>query len=404
MEKKTDNPSLVVASGTLIMLMLGVAYVWGVYINPISENFDWTRTQASLPFSVFLLIYTVGMIWGGKLQDKYGPKIVCTIGVVLFSVGYFLSGFANSLLHILITYGVLGGIGTGFAYVTPVATAVKWYPHKKGLVSGIVVFGFGAGAFILSPLVRWLITNYGWRESFLYLGGVFFVITILAARMIKAPPLDWAQKFQAKQTTRPPLFELAPSQVLKSELFYIAWFIWFFNLFVGLGTMGHIVSYAMLNGIDKMTAAFLLSIIAIFNGFGRVAIGAFSDKIGRLRVLSAASIVLATVSFFMLKAGSNVSVYYVLCALFGLAFGSCMVLYPATAADLFGTKHFGTNYGLLFSSYGLAGLLGPYVFGKIYDLNNDYTSAFYLAICITVISGVLAVILRLIAKNKSKKS
>lgn len=103
MEKKTDNPSIVVASGTLIMLMLGVAYVWGVYINPISENFGWTRTQASLPFSVFLLVYTVGMIWGGKLQDKYGPKIVCTIGVVLFSVGYFLSGFANSLFHILIT-------------------------------------------------------------------------------------------------------------------------------------------------------------------------------------------------------------------------------------------------------------------------------------------------------------
>lgn len=404
MEKKTANPSLVVASGTLIMLMLGVAYVWGVYINPISENFGWTRTQASLPFSVFLLIYTVGMIWGGKLQDKYGPKIVCTIGVALFSVGYFLSGFTNSLFHILITYGVLGGIGTGFAYVTPVATAVKWYPHKKGLVSGIVVFGFGAGAFILSPIVRWLITNYGWRESFFYLGGVFFVVTVVASRMIKTPPPDWAEKFQAKQTIRPPLFEFSPSQVLKSELFYIAWLIWFFNLFVGLGTMGHIVSYAMLNGIDKMSSAFFLSIIAIFNGFGRVMMGAFSDKIGRLRILAVASFVLAAVSFFMIRAGSNVSGYYVLCALFGLAFGSCMVLYPATAADLFGTKHLGTNYGLLFSSYGVAGLLGPYVFGKIYDLNSDYTNAFYLAVSITVISGILAVILRLIAKSKSKKS
>ena len=95
MEKKIGNPMLVVASGTLIMLMLGVAYVWGVYISPISGHFGWTRAQASLPFSVFLLIYTVGMLWGGKLQDKYGPKIVCTIGVVLFSVGYFLSGFAS---------------------------------------------------------------------------------------------------------------------------------------------------------------------------------------------------------------------------------------------------------------------------------------------------------------------
>lgn len=384
------------------MLMLGVAYVWGVYINPLQESFGWSKTQASLPFSLFLLLYTVGMIWGGKLQDKYGPTVVCSIGAALFSGGYFLSGFAKSLPQMILTYSVLGGLGTGFAYLTPVATAIKWFPHKRGQAGGLMVFGFGAGAFILSPVARWLITSYGWERSFLYMGAVFFVVTLTASRFIKLPPPQWAQKFSTASPPRPSLAELSPSQVLKNELFYIAWIVWFFNLSVGLGTMSHIVSYAMQNGIEKTSAAFMLSIIAIFNGGGRIIIGNISDKFGRLRILSAASFLFAVVSIAFVHAGANTGLYYVLCAFFGLAFGSCMMLYPVTVSDMFGTKHLGANYGLLFSSYGAGGLLGPFIFGEIYDLTGAYLPAFYGAAAVTAISGFLVLFLRKSAITKYK--
>lgn len=405
MSSKKEKGKLAAAliSGILIMLMLGVAYVWGVYIKPLQDAFGWTKAQASLPFSVFLLVYTIGMIWGGKLQDKYGPTIICSIGAVLFSAGYFLSGFAKSLPYMLLTYGVMGGLGTGFAYLTPVATAIKWLPHKRGLAGGLMVFGFGAGAFILSPVARWLITNYGWEKSFLYMGTVFFVVTLTASRFIKLPPPEWAKEFLATTTPRPPLAELSPSQVLKNELFYIAWLTWFFNLTVGLGTMSHIVSYVMEKGIEKTTAAFMLSVIAIFNGTGRIIVGSISDKLGRLRILSAASLLFAAVSLGLRYGGTNPIFYYILCAIFGLAFGSCMMLYPAVTSDMFGMKHLGANYGLLFSSYGAGGLFGPYIYGKIYDITGTYLIAFYGAAVITTISAFLAISLRKIAIAKYKK-
>ncbi len=403
MEKTaSDKPFRIVISGVIIMLMLGAAYVWGIYLEPLMTEFGWSKARASLPFSVFLLSYTVGMILGGRLQDKYGPGMICSIGAVLFGVSYLLSGFANSLIYLCCIYGIVGGIGTGFAYVTPMATVVKWFPHKKGLMGGFVVFGFGAGAFFLSPMVRKIITDFGWRTSFIAFGAVFTAVTFIASKFIKNPPEEWLKDVISKTPTRESLMETDGMATLRTSIFWMAWAVWFFALTVGLGLMGHIVSYATEKGVDPMAAAFCLSIIAIFNGIGRILIGGLSDKIGRTSALAGALFLMATVSFSLHFYADKLALLYILCALFGVSFGTCMVLYPAIAADMFGTKYLGGNYGLLFSSYGLGGFLGPIFFGRVHDLTKEYFLAFIISSLLCLIGGVLALAVR--AKGRRIKA
>ncbi|MBA3051933.1 OFA family MFS transporter [bacterium] len=395
---KKDHPNLIVAAGTSMMLMMGVAYVWGVYVTPLISEFGWTKAQASLPFSVFLLSYTVAMIIGGRLQDIHGPRKICTIGAFLFGIGYLLSGFATSLFYLCLVYGVIGGIGTGFAYVTPMATVVKWFPHKKGLMGGIVVFGFGAGAFVLSPLVRKIISVYSWQTSFISLGIFFIIAGLIVSQFLVLPPEGRAITAPGK-TIRQPLAEMTPIEALKTPVFWMAWTAWLLALTVGLGLMGHIVSYATEVGIDKMTAAFILSIIAIFNGAGRISIGALSDKIGRTRALSGACFVMAAVMAGFTVVGESVVLLYILGGLFGLCFGTWMILYPLITSELFGTKHLGVNYGLLFSSYGIGGFAGPLLYGKVYDTTGSYGTMFSIAAVMCAVAGFLALGIKIAARK-----
>ncbi|MDI6757680.1 MAG: OFA family MFS transporter [Endomicrobiia bacterium] len=379
---KKNRGVLTVAAGAFIMLMLGAAYVWGVYKQPLADYFGWTKAAAAIPFSVFLACYTAGMIVGGKLYDNYGPKNVCTAGAALFGTGYFASGFAANLWQLTGTYGMVAGFGAGLSYVTPVAAAAKWFPSKKGLVSGIIIFGFGAGAFLLAPAAGWLIANAGWRSTFKILGGFFLAAATLASRFVDAPDYqtvgeaaDLGLRFIIPRA----VFESSPSELFRNPVFYASWSVWFLCLSAGLGTMGHLVAHATKSGIGQMRAAMILSVIAAFNGAGRIILGALSDKIGRIRVFAGAAATMAAVSFgFSIvhaDAGGGAALY-ALGALFGLSFGSLLVLYPTIAADFFGTKHLGANYGILFSSYGLAGIAGPVIYGRLFDITGTYAAAF----------------------------
>ncbi|MBU4310924.1 OFA family MFS transporter [bacterium] len=401
--KKKEHPAFIVVAGTTLMLMMGVAYVWGVYVAPLMETFGWNKFQASLPFSVFLLSYTVGMILGGRLQDIYGPKKICTIGALLFGGGYLLSSFTASLTYLCLVYGIIGGIGTGFAYVTPMATVIKWFPHKKGLMGGIVVFGFGAGAFLLAPLARMIISNHSWQLAFRSLGMVFMVLGLIAAQFLRLPPEDW-MKGVAKVRIRPSLREATPREVLRAPLFWMLWCFWTLNLIVGLGLMGHIVVFATESGVAIMAAAFILSVVAIFNGAGRIALGALSDKVGRMRVLAGASFLVALVSFLLPFTAGRVELLYILGGVFGLSFGGWLISYPTVAAEVFGTKHLGANYGLLFASYGVGGFIGPLFYSRIYDTMGSYQIAFSISGAMCLVAGVLALVIRYIAKKEGESS
>ncbi len=395
------HPSLIVAAGTLIMLVLGVAYVWGVYVDPLIEEFGWSGAQASLPFSIFLLLYTIGMILGGWLQDLYGPRPVCLAGAVIFSSGYLLSGFSTGLIFLCLTYGVLGGLGTGFAYVTPVTTVVKWFPERKGLMSGLVIFGFGAGSFILSPLANFIIEVYGWQTAFLSLGVGFLGLTTLASTVMVLPPKKLMDE-NKENNVHESMMNLTPLETVQTSTFWLAWTAWFLALTVGLGTMGHVVYYAEGTGVQPMAAAFILSVIAVFNGLGRVSMGAISDEVGHLLLLGLACLAMGSSAvMFNLSAGLTWA-FYLSGVVFGLAFGALLILYPVVTSDLFGIENMGANYGLLFSSYGIGGLLGPVIYGQLYDIIGDYNLIFLISTIGCSIAVGLVLLLRMQFKKFQK--
>jgi OFA family oxalate/formate antiporter-like MFS transporter len=288
-------------------------------------------------------------------------------------------------------YGIISGVGTGLAYVTPMATVVKWFPKKKGLMGGIVVFGFGAGAFIFSPLVRFLINQFSWQAAFVSLGMIFLVVGILLSRFIQLPPSDFDQQEENASEKNVALVNWSPTHVLRSRIFWLAWSAWFLVLTVGLGLMGHIVSYASGSGIDAMSAAYVLSVIAIFNGAGRIIFGGISDYIGRVNSLIGACFVMAAVIGGLIFFGDQLIFLYSLGAVFGLCFGTCLVLYPMFASEIFGTKHLGMNYGMLFSSYGVGGFVGPILFGRLYDMSGNYQLILLISAGLCIVAGVLAI-------------
>ncbi len=396
--KNRINPKFIVAAGTLIMLLLGVAYVWGVYVDPLMEEFGWSSARASWPFSVFLLAYTVGMIVGGRLQDIYGPRPICLIGAVLFGAGYFLSGLATNLIFLCITYGVIGGFGTGFAYVTPVSTVVKWFPERKGLMSGIVIFGFGAGSFIFSPLVSWIIQNFSWQIAFYSLGVLFLVLTV-GSSFFMILPSDGEEEETSEESHA--VRDYTPFEMLKTPGFWLAWIGWFFALSVGLGVMGHVVNYAIGTGVIAFWAAFILSIVAVFNGLGRVLTGAISDKVGGLLMLALSCFGMGLSALLFYFSAGNLWMFYTIAILFGFSFGALLVLYPVITAELFGVEHMGANYGILFSSYGIGGFVGPVVFGQLHDLTTSYSPALLLSTVLCAVAAGLIIILRNIRENVS---
>lgn len=387
MEQESASGYAVIAAGTTILALLGVAYAWGVYVDPLIVEFGWTKTAASLPFSLFLLFYTGGMLLGGVLQDRFGPRPICTVGALLFGVGYLLSAWADSLVQLALTYGVVGGIGTGLAYIPPVTAVVKWFPRRPGLMAGIVVLGFGIGASFLSPLAEAIILARGWRTSFLSLGIAFLAVLILAAQWIRLP----RSKAPVRTLMKPAKTDLAPRAVLRTRTFWLAWGAWVLSLTAGLGLMGHMVSFAVAAEVPIMAAASLLSAIAVANGIGRIVMGAVSDQLGRMRVLSAASATAALV-FLALTWARELWILYSLGALFGLSFGTWLVLYPTVAVQFFGARHLGANYGLLFSSYGVGGLLGPLLFGWSFDSMGSYTVALWISTASLLLAAILAVL------------
>lgn len=386
---------LTVTAGVVIMFLLGAAYIWGVYITPLSQHFGWSRKTVSMPFSVFLICYTAGMIIGGRLVDKFDARKISTIGSALFGLGYLFSGFARTILSFCLTYGVISGFGTGLAYVTSVVAANKCFPHKKGLVSGIIIFGFGAGAFLLAPLTKSIINSFNYQTAFITLGAVFTLITLMASQFIYIPPQTTESSATIVDTK---VKNFLPSELFSYPLFYAAWAVWFLNLSSGLGAMGHIVPFAEKNGMSAIKAAFLLSIIALSNGAGRVIMGTLSDKIGRIKTLTFAAALMTAVSWGFaninsLISSTDITKMYILSIFFGIAFGTFLVLYPTTTAELFGTKYLGTNYGILFSSYGAGGLLGPFIFGRIYDKTLNYKSAFTLSVVMSLAGFIIALYL-----------
>lgn len=404
------NRWLVVVGAILIQLCLGAIYAWSAFTGELTKavakggQFGFTATQSQVIFSVGLAVFAVVMVLAGRWQARVGPRLVAFLGGVLLGAGYIAASFVGqTFMAQLITIGIIGGAGIGLAYVCPIAVGIRWFPDKKGLITGIAVAGFGFGALIWVKLAgAWghLIQLHGVLATYRIFGIIFLVAVLIGSIWMVYPE---AAPAAAGQPAAAPA-GILPDQMLKTPQFYIVWLTFAVGAMAGLMVIGIIALFSKDSltaaGMDVASAAAVAGtamgvFYAIFNGLGRIAWGSLSDKLGRQRSVIAMCLFQGIMMFaFYFVLSSSEWPLYIGAALIGFNFGGNFALFPALTADLFGAGTVGRNYGWVFTSYGVGGIIGPVMAGHFKDAGmGKGVSAWMPAF---VIAGVALIVVALL--------
>ena len=402
---------LVAAGAVLLMLCLGSIYSWSVFAAALkAAPYNFTVTQTQTIFSVGLLTFALVMIGAGRWQQKAGPTKGAVTGAILLAVGYALASlFPGNFAWLILTIGVIGGAGIGFAYITPVPVVAKWFPDKLGLATGIVMAGFGGGAFVISNFSNgWfakLIAIFGMGTTFLIWGAVFAIAGIAGALLVRNPPEGWKPAGWEPKKSKAILSETGEewetSEMAKTPQFWMLWAMFVFGATAGLLVIGVVspfgkassalwnVDAASVTAITSMT----VGLLAIFNAAGRIVWGAVSDKLGRTPTMvvtfALQGIMMLLLGFANL--GSGIVSYVAAMCWVGFMFGANFVLFPAATRAFFGLRNYGINYPIVFTAYGIAGVVGPLllIMAQV-DKTGHYAWAF-------VPSGILCIVAALMA-------
>ncbi|MBD3243514.1 MAG: MFS transporter [Chitinivibrionales bacterium] len=395
---KTMNRWFVVVGGILIQLCLGAIYAWSAFTAKLTaEPFGFSRTQTQVIFSIGLVSFAVVMaLVAGRWQKKVGPKIVAFVGGLVLGLGYIVAGLAGtSFAGILLGVGVLGGAGIGLGYVCPIAALVKWFPDKKGLITGLAVAGFGFGALIWIKLTSgfkfgpidltpgWTgLYGMGWSVSnvFILYGVLFAVLVGLGAMVMVNPPDGWKPRGwippEGAAASTSGGRDFTVGEMVRTPQFWGLFSIFAVGATAGLMVIGVIKLFGIdaltANGVPDMKANVITGtamglFYALLNGFGRIAWGSMSDKLGRKNSIALMSLIQGVMMIAFFFVGGTQAGLYLGAAVIGFNFGGNFALFPAATADFFGNKNVGTNYPWVFMAYGVGGLIGPILGGAMGD-------------------------------------
>jgi len=365
-------------------LALGSLYAWSVFVAPLEKEFGWKRAQTSNVFTYAVVVFALTFIVAGRLQDKFGPFWISLTGGILVSLGFFLCAYTHSLNYLYVCFGVIGGIGNGFGYATPIPVMAKWFPDKRGLAVGLAVGGYGGGSAIFGPLANLkLIPAYGVHTTFMILGVIFLFMTVLGAFLLQNPPVGYkpagwvpAPAAKAAGTT----YEFSPGEVLHTPAFYFMWVAYALGTSAGLMVISQLVPFGKSVGIPSASLITMsLVVAAIGNASGRILSGWMSDAIGRLNVLRLMIAISMIAMPILYQVGGNVVLLYITVFVVYWCYGTQLSVNGSTAADFWGTKNAGINYGMLFTAWGIAGIIGPRIAGVLFDKYKNYQMAFYTA-------------------------
>jgi len=390
-----------VVGGLSMNLALGSLYAWSVFVAPLEKQFGWKRAQTSNVFTIAVVVFAITFVVAGRLQDKLGPFKIALIGGILVSLGFFLCAYTTSLTYLYVCFGVIGGLGNGFGYACPIPVMAKWFPDKRGLAVGLAVAGYGGGSAIFGPLANLkLIPAYGVFTTFQILGVIFLVMTVFGAFLMKNPPVGYRPPgwtpapatAKAAATT----YEFSPGEVLKTPAFYLMWVAYALGCSAGLMVISQLVPFAKSVGVSSAALATMgLVVGAAGNASGRILSGWMSDAIGRLNVLRL-MIGLSVICMPLLyMAGSNITALYILVFAVYWCYGTQLSVNASTTSDFWGTKNAGINYGMLFTAWGVAGIIGPRIGGVLFDKYKNYQAAFYWAAGLAAV----ALVCELLAKR-----
>ena len=389
--KETFNRWQVLAASTAILLCTGAVYSFSVFAGPLSSSTGWSMSEIMLAFAINSAIGPIPMILGGYLVDKGYVKWTIALGVLLFASGFYLTGYASSPAMLYLTYGLMAGLGQGFAYSGALSNSLRLFPDKRGLASGILTGGMGFAAVIASPVASSLIQKQDAFFAFRTIGLVYIVVIICAIFFIKAAPsgyqpTDWKAPVQTKQGPANKNWK----EMLQSPLFYIIISMFFVGAFSGLmiASQASPIGQSMF-GLSAGTAALYVSLYSIANSSGRFIWGSLSDKIGRSQTLLIIYSVIVLALFSLTIIPGQLGFTLGILGL-GICFGGVMGVFPSIVMENYGPTNQGVNYGIVFTGYSLAAFFAPKVAVQMAATNNgNYSAAFYVAIALAVVGLLL---------------
>jgi OFA family oxalate/formate antiporter-like MFS transporter len=388
----------IAVAGVVMQIALGAVYAWSVFRIPLTKTFGWTISQVTFTFTLAILMLGFAAFVGGLWMRKAGPRTVAIAAGILYGAGVFLASFsAGHLGWLYFSYGVLGGIGLGLGYIVPVATLVKWFPDKRGMITGIAVAGFGAGALITAPVASRLIASVGVLKTFAILGIAYLIAVTGSAFFMKDPPQGYSPPGwkptaaeQKQRSTRP----YTLSDALRTWQWYGLWALLFLNTCAGISIISQAAPMAQeITRVNAATAAGLVGIISIANGLGRFLWAWFSDLIGRRWVFLAMFLIQAVI-FWILPRVNSFPTFATLAFLILLCYGGGFGTMPAFAADYFGPENVGSVYGLMLTAWGFAGLVGPTLIARIRQSTGHYSEALTIIAVVMLVSAIIPLMVR----------
>ncbi|MBD2089231.1 OFA family MFS transporter [Microcoleus sp. FACHB-1515] len=381
--------------GIIVLLCLGTAYSWSIFVSPVRESLGVGATEALLPFTTLLVVFSILMPITGFYIERFGSRSITAVGAIVMGIGYTASGFVNNIPMLVLTYGVVAGAGVGIVYGVPLAVVAKWFPDRKGLAVGTTVIGFGLSPLVTAPLARNLIAANGadgWKPTLVTLGIAFTLIMLAIATVLKLPPIDW-QPQGWTPAARSSLPATASVPMLQTRTFYGLWTCFIIGTFVGLAAIGIASPVAQeIVKLDAGIAAWTVSLFAIFNGAGRPFFGWVADRFSPKNAAIACYVLVIVASFMMLSVREGSTFTYLLAfCLITFSLGGWLAIAPTSTLILFRSADYAKNYGIVFTAFGMGALLGTLTAGRIRDLFGSFTSFFYVSAALAAIGIVLAV-------------
>ncbi len=392
----------VAMAGTGINLALGVLYTWSVIKAAIPDEWGWTAAQKSDPYAVACFVFAIMMIVAGRLQDRIGPRWVATIGGVAVALGCVIAGLAGSnYVGFVIGFGVLTGAGIGFGYASATPPAVKWFPPSKtGMVAGVVVAGFGLASVYIAPTAKALLASFGVSNTMIIFGIAFLVVVVGLAQFLQNPPAGFKPEGTGDSSkAAAPSTDMNWKDMIATPNFWVLWVMYVFGSAAGLMVIGS--ASGMASKALGDAAFWAVAVLAVGNAGGRILAGILSDRIGRQWTLLLAFCMQAGMVLVPIFVRDSAPVLLVSVLFIGACYGANLSLFPSATKDYFGLKSFGLNYGVMFTAWGVGGLILPRIAGMIKDVTGKEDLAFYIASVLMVLGAILTFVSRAIA-DKSR--
>jgi len=385
-------------AGVVLQVVLGSVYAWSVFRVPLTKQFHWTIPQVTLTFTISICVLGVAAFFGGLWLNRSGPRVVALTGAFLYGAGTLLASFSGDRLWWLyLSYGVIGGTGLGFAYIVPISVLVKWFPDRRGLITGIAVGGFGAGALVTAPVATHLIQTVGVLQTFAYLGAAYALLGLLTAYFMQNPPAGWSPAGwtpSIKLTAQRSAKDYTLKSALMTWQWWALWLILFLNTSAGISVISQESPiFQELGKVTVIVAAGMVGVVSIGNAFGRVFWAWISDILTR-RFAFVVMFLLQVILFWVLPTISSATLLTVLSFIILMCYGGGFGTMPAFTADYFGSKNVGPIYGLMLTAWGAASAFGPLLIANMRQATGTYRSGFHVLTAVVLVSTLFPLIIR----------